>query len=65
MKKKLNVESIQSELRGGSAFFPGYKGSDSPTPQKVEAGQTEKLETSHKESVAGAVCSHGGFMKIG
>jgi hypothetical protein len=32
MKKKLNVDSIQSELRGGSAFFPGYKGADSPTP---------------------------------
>jgi hypothetical protein len=33
MKKKLNVDSIQSELRGGSAFFPGYKGADSPTEQ--------------------------------
>ena len=34
MKKKLNVDSIQSELRGGSAFFPGYKSPDSPTPPK-------------------------------
>lgn len=25
MKKQLNVDVIQSELRGGSAFFPGYK----------------------------------------
>jgi hypothetical protein len=33
MKKKLNVDSIQSELRGGSAFFPGYKSPDSPTEQ--------------------------------
>src|SRR5512132_3989844 len=32
MKKQLNVDTIQSELRGGSAFFPGYKGSDSPPP---------------------------------
>jgi hypothetical protein len=32
MKKKLNIDQIQSELRGGSAFFPGYKGDDSPTP---------------------------------
>ena len=32
MKKKLNIEQMQSELRGGSAFFPGYKGGDSPTP---------------------------------
>ncbi len=32
MKKQLNIDVIQSELRGGSAFFPGYKGSGSPTP---------------------------------
>jgi hypothetical protein len=32
MAKKLNIEQTQSELRGGSAFFPGYKGGDSPTP---------------------------------
>jgi hypothetical protein len=32
MKKKLNLDLIKSELRGGSAFFPGYKGGDSPTP---------------------------------
>ena len=32
MTKKLNIDAIQSELRGGSAFFPGYKGDDSPTP---------------------------------
>jgi hypothetical protein len=35
MKKKLNVDLIQSELRGGSAFFPNYKGGVSPTPQPV------------------------------
>jgi hypothetical protein len=32
MKKQLNVDRIQSELRGGSAFFPGYQGSASPAP---------------------------------
>src|SRR4051812_7712192 len=31
MKKQLNVDQIQRELRGGSAFFPGYQGSSSPT----------------------------------
>jgi hypothetical protein len=37
MAKKLNIEQIQSELRGGSAFFPGYKKSDdSPTPPPVK-----------------------------
>jgi hypothetical protein len=30
MKKQLNVDRIQSELRGGSAFFPGYQGGPSP-----------------------------------
>ena len=44
MKKKLNVDSIQSELRGGSAFFPGYKGQDSPTPPKEEVKQPDKGE---------------------
>jgi hypothetical protein len=32
MKKQLNVDRIQSELRGGSAFFPGYQGRPSPAP---------------------------------
>jgi len=40
MKKKLNVDSIQSELRGGSAFFPGYKSSDSSTEQVEEQKPT-------------------------
>ena len=44
MKKKLNVESIQSELRGGSAFFPGYKSPDSPTPPKEEPEQIDKID---------------------
>ena len=36
MKKKLNVDTIQSELRGGSAFFPGYKSASPPTPPLEE-----------------------------
>jgi hypothetical protein len=32
MKKQLNVDVIQSELRGGSAFFPNYNRSGSPIP---------------------------------
>jgi hypothetical protein len=53
MKKKLNVESIQSELRGGSAFFPGYKGPDSPPPPKEEAKQVKTAEspTEEKKSI--------------
>jgi hypothetical protein len=44
MKKQLNVDRIQSELSGGSAFFPGYKGSGSPapsaeTPEPAEASE--------------------------
>ena len=42
MKKKLNVDQIQSELRGGSAFFPGYKGGTSPTPPVSESSE-EKI----------------------
>jgi hypothetical protein len=42
MKKILNVDSIQSELRGGSAFFPGYKSPDSPTPPIKEVEQSDK-----------------------
>src|SRR4051794_1123788 len=32
MKKKLNVDAIMNELRGNSAFFPGYK--DNHTAQQ-------------------------------
>jgi hypothetical protein len=39
MKKKLNIAGISSELRGNSAFFPGYKGADKPP-----ATPTEKVE---------------------
>ena len=40
MKKQLNVDRIQSELRGGSAFFPGYQGRPSPAPS-AEASEPE------------------------
>src|SRR5918992_817314 len=41
MKKRLNIEQVQSELRGGSAFFPGYKGEASPTPPPEKRKKTE------------------------
>jgi hypothetical protein len=50
MKKKLNVDSIQSELRGGSAFFPGYKSAESPTPPLEKTSQVDILDSSSKES---------------
>jgi hypothetical protein len=40
MKKQLNVDQIQSELRGGSAFFPGYRGSASPTTSAEQSLST-------------------------
>ena len=48
MKKQLNVDQIQSELRGGSAFFPGYKGGDSPiaSSQEDKKASTEVNATS-------------------
>jgi hypothetical protein len=50
MKKKLNVDSIQSELRGGSAFFPGYKSPDSPTASTEEVKQEGKASPQPKEN---------------
>ena len=50
MKKKLNVDSIQSELRGGSAFFPGYKSPDSPTSPSVGAKQADTVDSPPKEN---------------
>jgi hypothetical protein len=44
MKKKLNVDSIQSELRGGSAFFPGYKSPDSPPSRPEKVKQADAVE---------------------
>jgi hypothetical protein len=49
MKKKLNVDTIQSELRGGSAFFPGYKSPDSPPAQSEKA---KPVKTSNVTSKA-------------
>jgi len=48
MKKKLNVDSIQSELHGGSAFFPGYKSQASP-PLKEDPVQAERVNMPPKE----------------
>src|SRR5690348_11951047 len=47
MKKQLNVDLVQNELRGGSAFFPGYNGSGSedtlpPSPAPVETPTLSK-----------------------
>jgi len=53
MKKKLNVDSIQSELRGGSAFFPGYKRPDSPTSKSVEPKRAATMdEPPRKKNIA-------------
>ena len=49
MRKQLNVDRIQSELRGGSAFFPGYQGGPSPAPP-VEASEPEVSERSGEKA---------------
>jgi hypothetical protein len=51
MKKQLNVDQIQSELRGGSAFFPGYKGDQSPTSPPEERSEQAPKVTPRKKSV--------------
>jgi hypothetical protein len=52
MKKQLNVDRIQSELRGGSAFFPGYKGGPSPAPP-VEPQLSERSEEKANDRSSG------------
>jgi hypothetical protein len=52
MPKKLNIEQIQSELRGGSAFFPGYKSGNSPTPPSEETEKTNVADFTHNESTS-------------
>jgi hypothetical protein len=51
MKKQLNVNQIQSELRGGSAFFPGYKGGDSPIAPSQETEKTFPEEATTSQVV--------------
>jgi hypothetical protein len=51
MKKQLNVDVIQSELRGGSAFFPGYKGASSSTsPADEPRKEDPPAPTAHTDS---------------
>jgi hypothetical protein len=51
MKKQLNVDQIQSELRGGSAFFPGYKGTQSPTPPPEVRSEKKPKAAPRKKTV--------------
>jgi hypothetical protein len=61
MKKKLNVDIIQSELRGGSAFFPGYKSEQSPTSPPEERSEKPPKVTPRKKTVPAVkeMDSHG------
>ena len=51
MKKQLNVDQIQSELRGGSAFFPGYKSGQPATIPPEESSQKAPKVTPRKKPV--------------
>ena len=51
MKKQLNVDQIQSELRGGSAFFPGYKSDQPPTSPPEERSEKAPKVTPRKKTV--------------
>jgi hypothetical protein len=50
MKKKLNIDQIQSELRGGSAFFPGYKSDQPPTSAPEERSEKPPKVISRKKT---------------
>jgi hypothetical protein len=52
MKKKLNIDQVQSELRGGSAFFPGYKSGNSPPPPSEETEKTNVADFTRNESAS-------------
>ena len=45
MKKKLNTNAIANELRGSSAFFPGYEKQAPPSPPKRKAVKTPSQPT--------------------
>ena len=51
MKKRLTVDQIQSELRAGSAFFPGYKSDQSPTSPPEERSEKAPKVTPRKKTV--------------
>ena len=52
MKKQLNVDLIQSELRGGSAFFPGYKGEASAAQMAEERERTGRAASAGPQDAA-------------
>src|SRR4051794_39319383 len=48
MKKKLNIEQVTNELRGGSAFFPSYKNAQNDqVSEKLNVSPT----SSHQEPI--------------
>src|SRR4051794_32946007 len=54
MKKRLNVDSVRNELKGGSAFFPGYKSDGeervAPQPPSHSPTPTEKQTSTKYET---------------
>jgi hypothetical protein len=54
MKKKLNIDEIQNELRGNSAFFPGYKKEESSMEVEGDIKQTlAESESSQQSQIDG------------
>jgi hypothetical protein len=45
MKKRLNVDAIANELKGGSAFFPEYNKSTSPDKENKPSGNIQDAHT--------------------
>jgi hypothetical protein len=45
MKKKLNIDGVTNELRGGSAFFPSYK--KQPPPADTPSHVSEEAPSKH------------------
>jgi hypothetical protein len=63
MKKRLNTDQIQSELRGESAFFPGYKGNGS-TPNRTPEESKPATSPTPQEQIAPTNRSGGEHEKM-
>jgi hypothetical protein len=50
MKKKLNIDAMQNELRGGSAFFPSYTENQQDRPAPVKREEVGNSRNGHTTS---------------
>src|SRR4051794_8455447 len=59
MKKKLNIDIIANELKGGSAFFPDYRNNGSDI-RNEEPAPPQKEKTSARQNASMPAFHHAG-----